>query len=270
MTKTAQERLNGIFERMAKDYKKLSAKEQQFAIKEFARVRGDLSDLLSDFATKDGTIKRQRINRLLRELDEIETALRRYGMDAMDHAIDSSAAFATERINKAFERVVGRPAISGSIARLNRDVALYVTKRFGYDGLVLSDRVWRLAGDQRDDIAKVLRSDILQGESTSKMIADVRRVQDNETWKIKRLVITEGNTAYRVATSYNAQRSKLVKALELHPGAKRSRACTDLSNEDRYGLGRGIFLPDDPDIYNPHPQCTSYLTYVLDSSDYED
>ena len=46
--------------------------------------------------------------------------------------------------------------------QINRQVVNYVARRFESDGLVLSDRVWRLAGDERDKIASVLRTDILR------------------------------------------------------------------------------------------------------------
>ena len=78
-----------------------------------------------------------------------------------------------------------------------------------------SDRVWRLAGDERDKIASVLRTDILRGESVGTMIRNVRRVHDNDTWKIERLVVTEGNTAYRAAADFNAKAYLLERTMRM-------------------------------------------------------
>ncbi len=69
---TNQERLNRLLDELANEYLKFNAKQQQLAIREIDRVRLEISDLLSDFSGNDGIIKKQRLNRLLRELDTIE------------------------------------------------------------------------------------------------------------------------------------------------------------------------------------------------------
>jgi hypothetical protein len=263
---TNQEKLDAALEKLAGDYQKLSVKQIDFAIKEIARVRGDISDMLSEYANKDGIIKRERLARLLRELDEVEALVRGYGTTAMDAIIKETSAFATTGANAAILGAVGTGAlVSASMERLNRDVFEYVAKRFGEDGLILSDRVWRLSGDMRDELSKVLRADILRGESVSTMIANIRRVHENETWKIKRLVVTEGNTAYRAATAMNASRSDVVEAMRVHRGKanRPNHRCTILEQTDRYGMGPGLFKPSDSDIYMMHANCTGYLTYEL-------
>jgi hypothetical protein len=267
---TNQEKLDAALEKLAGDYQKLSDKQIDFAIKEIARVRGDISDMLADFSDKDGIIKRERLARLLRELDEVETLVRSYGKTAMDAIIKETSAFATTGANAAILGAVGTGAlVTASMERLNRDVFEYVVKRFGEDGLVLSDRVWRLSGDIRDELSKVLRADILRGESVGTMIANIRRVQDNETWKIKRLVVTEGNTTYRAATAMNASRSDIVEWVKINESGRRHRhhpshRCYKLAREDNYGQGAGIFKPSDSQIYMPHPNCSSFITYVID------
>jgi len=259
-----QEQLDAIFKRLSTEHGRLNADQQAFAIREIGRVRGELSDLLADFADTDGTVKKQRLNRLLRELDAVETSLRGYGTTAMDEILTETASWTTTRINNSVQGVIGVAAVSGGIERLNRDIVNYVARRFESDGLVLSDRVWRLSCDMRNELSKVLRANILRGESVDTMIRNIRKVHDNETWKIKRLVVTEGNAAYRTATSFNAKRSEVVTGLRLIACVKKSPPCVELADEDRHGLGKGIFLPDDSDIYSPHPNCTSYLTYELD------
>jgi hypothetical protein len=261
-----QEKIDVILKKLATDYRKLSANQQAFAIKEIARVRGDIADILAEFAGNDGTIKRQRLNRLLRELDQAEALIREYGTTAMDAIIKESAEFAAAGASAGLVAIGATGFATAQMERLNRDVFEYVVKRFGEDGLVLSDRVWRLSGDMRDEISKVLRADIIRGESVNTMIANIRRVHDNETWKIKRLVVTEGNTAYRAATAMNAERSDVVKAIRVHRGRanRPEHRCTVLEQTDRHGMGAGLFLPSDSDIYNMHVNCTGYLTYELD------
>jgi hypothetical protein len=263
---SSQSKMDDILVKLSTDYRKLNAEQQAFAIKEIARVRSDISDILTDFAEKDGTIKRQRLSRLLRELDEVEKLIREYGTTAMDAIIKDTATFAVVGANAGLVAVGAKAVASAQLERLNRDIFEYVVKRFGEDGLILSDRVWRLSGDMRDEISKTLRSGILRGDSVNTMIANIRKVHDNETWKIKRLVVTEGNTAYRTATAMNASRSDVVKALRVHRGRanRPDHRCTILEHTDRHGMGAGLFLPSDSDIYNMHVNCTGYLTYELD------
>lgn len=263
-----QDKLDAIFEKMAKDYGKLNAKQQAFAIKEFGRIRGDIATLLADYESGDGTIKRQRLSKLLRDLETIEANVRKSGMVTLESIIGETSAFTTNVVNGALTNVAGAAAISGVVMdRVNADVARYVVSRFGEDGLVLSDRVWNVSGDTRDEMSKTLRAGIIRGESVSALLKRVRDVHENETWKIRRLVVTEGNTAYRTATAFNAQRSDVVKGVKINdrPGHNNhtKHRCYTLAQKDPYGMGEGVYKPDDSEIFSPHPNCTSYITYVL-------
>lgn len=261
-----QDELDAIFEKLAAGYSKLNVTQQEFAIKEIGRVRGDIATLLADYSEKDGTIKKNRLNRLLRELDGIEKNIRDYGTSAMDEIIRESSKWATAGINAGMVSAIGVQAVAkAQIEKLNKDVFEYVVRRFGDDGLVLSDRIWRFSGDIRDELSKTLRADIIRGESVNTMIANVRKVHDNETWKIRRLVVTEGNTAYRTATAYNADRSDVVNALRVHRGKanRPDHKCTVLELADKHGIGTGLYYPTDSEIYQMHINCTGFLTYEI-------
>lgn len=262
-----QSELDEIMRKIAYDYGVLNEKQQEFAIKEIGRVRGEIAELLTDYAD-DGTIKRQRLTRLLRDLESIEKDIREYGRVALEQTISETAIFTTNAVSGALTDVIGAAAVSGIVVdKVNRDVLRYVINRFGEDGLVLSDRVWNTTGDLIDEISKTLRAGIIRGESVSALTKRVRDVHDNETWKIRRLVITEGNTAHRVATCYNAQRSDVVKGVKINdrPGHNNhtKHRCFTLANADPYGMGAGIYKTGDSEIFMPHPNCTSYITYVL-------
>lgn len=262
-----QDELDAIFKRIATEHGKLTAKQVEFAIREMGRIRGEIADMLADYAGADGTIKRSRLMRLLRELETVERSLRQYGTDALNGIIEESAEFAVERANVAVEKIVGVALVTAS---LNQNVIDYVASRFGDDGLVLSDRIWSTSGVIRDAIATQLRADIIKGESVGTMIRNVRKVYDNQTWMIKRLVVTEGNTAYRTANAMSIERSEVADWVRIvdngsrHPRHK-EHACYKLARENRYNMGRGIFRPTDSEIYCPHPQCSSYIVPVLKS-----
>lgn len=257
---TTQAELDRIFKRMATDCNALNKTQQAFAIREIGRVRGELADLLAEYADGDGIIARRRIGRLTSDLDILEENIRKYGDEAFAKIASDTADWTTRGIASG----TGVAVSSAAFDRVNKHVVKYITKRFGEDGLVLSDRVWDLAGGMRDEISSVVRSNIIRGEGVSAMIPQIRKVHDNETWKIRRLARTEGVTAHRAATSYNAQESEVVQWVQFHHGVKNSEPCVDLANEDRYGKGPGIFKPMDTDIWIPHIQCTGYSSYVLD------
>ena len=82
-----QTELDNILKKLADGYRKLNAKQQKFAIKEIARIRGDIAALLADYSERDGTIKKTRLNRLLRDLDKIEKHINQYGTTAMNEII---------------------------------------------------------------------------------------------------------------------------------------------------------------------------------------
>src|SRR5690625_7672194 len=65
------------------------------------------------------------------------------------------------------------------------------------------------------------------------MIPQIRRVYDNETWKIRRLARTESVTAHRAAIGYNARESGVVRWVQFHHGIKASEPCVDLRSEER-------------------------------------
>lgn len=263
-----QAELERIFKRIAAEHGKINEKQITFVIREIGRIRAELADLLADFADADGTIKRQRLMRLLRELETIEAAMRRYGEESLNSVIEESASFAINQANDAMKALIGVPLVGTGIAAINRNVVEYVATRFGDDGLVLSDRIWTMSGEIRDAIASQLRADIIKGEAVSTMIRNIRRIYENETWMIRRLVVTEANTAYRTANAMSIERSEVADWVRIvdngsrHPRHSRHR-CYHLAREDRYGRGQGVFKPTDAEIYSPHPQCSAYIVPVL-------
>jgi hypothetical protein len=266
---TEQERkINDALEKSARQYQRLNTKQQRFVIAEIDRTRLEMIDVLNEYTGANNTIAKARLNSLLRDLESLEQSIRRYGTSSMETVINESAAASTAAASGAVTSAVGESAAIGvALGGINERSAQYVATRFADDGLQLSDRVWQLAGDTRDELNRVIRSSIIRGDSLSKMTANVRKVYANETWKIERLVKTEGNTAYRVGNSYYAQESNVVKALKIndHAGHPRhhTHKCYEYAHQNPYGWGEGVFKPTETKIFAPHPNCTSWLSYVL-------
>src|SRR5690625_3871592 len=257
---TTQAELDAIFKRMESDYGRLNHRQQKFAISEIGRIRGEESDLITEFADKNGIIKRRRARRVLIELENIDKYLREHGEVAFNGIIEEASEWTARRINRG----IGLGLSASQFDRVNEHVANYVIKRFGEDGLVLSDRIWGLSGEIRDEMATVIRSGIIKGDGINAMIPRIREVYDNEAWKIELVARTEALTAHRAAISYSANESDVVRWVQFHAGDDRSDACVTLAEADPYGKGAGIYKPNDTEIWSPHPNCTSYTTYILD------
>ena len=263
--KTTQAELDEIFAKLSREHKRLNERQQAYAVKELGRVRSEVASILAEHSDDDGIVPRRRMRMILRDLDGFENTLRETGEIAIEKIIEDTSYATISDVNKA----LGVSVSKAQFDRINEYVVRYVIKRFGDDGLVLSDRVWGLSGEIRDEISTVIRSGVIKGESVSSMMPKVRAVYDTETWKIRRLVRTESSTAQRAAISYNAQSSDLVKWVQFHDGTcgrkdHHKHACYALANEDRYGKGQGVYKPNDADIWMPHPNCTSYITYIVD------
>lgn len=266
---TKQEQLNAILEKTASKYDGVNDNQKDYAVKEIERTRLDLMDLLTAYANADDKINVTRINSLLADLANIEKLVYDTGMNVMQNVIQQSAELGISGSTLALGTAVGAVAtaeISEEVFnRLSAEAVRYVVQRFEGDGLVLSDRIWQLSRQQRAELESVIRSGIIRGESVSTLVAKVRKVYANETWKIKRLVITEGNIAYRTGSAYVAQQSKFVKGIRIHRGVadRPEHRCSQLEKIDRYGLGKGVFIPTDHEVLHPHVNCTSFVTYEL-------
>lgn len=251
---------------MQRDYYRMNRKQQQFALAELDRVQSEVAGMLATLSGPDGKIQRQRFTRIQREFLKIEQQIRKTGEIVINDIVADSADFATSGIQDRFGDVFGAQFLPpATLAQVNDNVVEYVTKRFYEDGLVLSDRIWTASSDIRMAVEQEIRMGILTGMSVSEMIPRVRKAWDAETWQIRRLVVTEGSTAYRTATAMSAERSDVVDWVQMHRGLadRPNHYCTVLSKEDRYGEGAGIFKPTDSEIYNPHPNCTGFVTYVV-------
>lgn len=265
---TKQEQLNAILEQTASKYDGLNDNMKDYAVKEIGRTRLELMDLLTAYANADDKINVTRITSLLADLANIEKLVYDTGMEVMTSVIQQSAVegIAGSTLALGTLGTVATAEINEEVFnRLSAEAVRYVVQRFEGDGLVLSDRIWQLSKQQSAELESVIRSGIIRGESVSTLVAKVRRVYANETWKIKRLVITEGNIAYRTGSAYVAQQSKFVKGIRIHRGVadRPEHRCSELEKIDRYGLGKGVFVPTDHEVLHPHVNCTSFVTYEL-------
>lgn len=273
-----EQRLNDLLAGLHTEYLKATVEMSDKVVRDVAKTRLMVVELLEEYANKDDRISRARVNTLLRDLEAVEREIRIVTESSLIGAMAESADDGYVDAISSFHKSLGLSAefvltakvaesivLSGLNGRTPtpQNLAEYLAHRTGPDGLTLSDRVWQFSGEQRAEIGNVLRRGIIRGDTTTRMVRDIKGAYETEAWKARRLALTEANTAYRTAIGYTAEKSKFVSALRLIPGRKHSEKCVAVSQQNRHGLGVGIFLPSDTDIYNIHPNCTAYTQYIL-------
>lgn len=230
----------------------------------------ELSYVLLQHADKDGRISRRRLSTLIKEFDNVLRNVRTDLFDQITQVVKETAAYSLEEQDAIFMREVGQNLIA---KKLHDAVIEAVVKEqieaSADDRLQLSDRVWILTTDIHAELTKAVTASVLKNQSVSEMSAAVAAVHNNEAWKIRRLVVTEANTAHRLATGTAADLSEVVEAIKLNdsrrPHARhKTHKCYSLARADSYGLGAGVYPKDKYELLAmPHPQCSSYISYVL-------
>src|SRR5690625_3777140 len=172
---------------MRREDNELWKKQRADAIGEMGRVRADTAELLAEYADKDGEISRRSLSRILRDMDAIERELRKNGEQALINIIEESSEWTSRKIAS----IPGVKLSASQFDRINRHVVRYVVGRFGDDNLVLSDRIWGLSGEIRDELTSVIRKSIIRGHVINAMIPRIRQAYNTETWKIERLARSE-------------------------------------------------------------------------------
>lgn len=261
--KERQTLLNKLIIKASKQFEKLNKNQYANALKELDRNRLELIELLEKYTDTNNKIMIQRLYALLNEIQRLTNQYRSQLQKDLEKQIQTSISTSVQQHVKALSDVSN--VTPNMFSSINDNVFNYIINRFGVDGLVLSDRIWKVSNDQYQQIEAILRSGIIQGVGVKRMVSEIRKIYHIERWKVKRLVVTETNTAYRTASAYVAQQSNVVRGLRIHRGRADEPAhrCSELEGIDRYGLGKGVYIPNDPEVLNPHPNCTSFVTYEL-------
>lgn len=268
MNSEIEHKVNDALEEAYDNHERSNERRINYVLKEIDRTRLELIDLLTEYAKQDNTISKARINTLLDELDEIERQIRQNGLKALDEVIEDSASSAIESAYIALG-IVGVLALSSrKERRLARGVVDYVFGRFSEKDLPgLDTRMNNLAIDYGTELSRVLRKGVITGKSVNDIVKEIKSVYESEAWKIRRIVITEANTAHRTGIARAAEESDVVKAIKIidHPGHRNhtKHRCYELARQNPYGWGEGIYRPQDTYIYSPHPRCRASFRYVL-------
>lgn len=230
----------------------------------FSSLRTDLLELMEDYSNKNGKISKARIRTLLNELDVFMVEIENEFNELLDVEIERVSSEYARDIVSAFGP---EAAAEINLNDLTEDIREYIYNR-EINGATLTDRTAALAGSIRDDMQKVIRNNILLGAAATTIILRVKDSMDKTLWRVDTIFMTEILTTFRTAIAFIGGALGLVKGIKIvdrrgrHPNHE-SHQCYKYAEQDRYGMGKGVFLPRDTYILNPHPQCTAYFHYVL-------
>lgn len=236
-------------------------------------VRKQVNGLLLEYSNKDKTISYTRLNTLLRELDDVEASL----VDELETSVDKYVEDTSKKSNKALIAAITAAVGVGiafggkdrvpTLEQATKETVEYI-KGEKADGLDLNDRIRRLSGSFRDDMQKAIRYGVMSKYSINKISRNVKEAFDKGMWQIKTIVTSELPTVVRKSMVWIAGKTNIVKWVKIIDNRGRhkyhtSHQCYIYAEQNKYGVGKGIFKPTDTYILDPHPQCTAYFHYIF-------
>lgn len=145
------------------------------------------------------------------------------------------------------------------------------------DNKTLSDRIWSYGEDLEKDIQYTINQAILQKKSAIELAADLEKfvkepAKRDTTWgrcypnlknkkvdyNAVRLARTAINHAYQTATIQSSHLNPYVEGIKWGSVEQHGRTCQDCidnANEDKYGLGPGVFPKGQVPLDHPNGLC---------------
>lgn len=195
--------------------------------------------------------------RVENDLNNFEDAYRRI----VTSSTEASASLILNRNGELMLEVEGTRSV---IDLLKDKVLAEVFNIEERDGLILSDRVWRMSQEAKRDITNRVVQGILLGENHAKVAKDIRQYVTGTgglKYKSERLVLTEFARAYKVANEMSVEVMRETSEFmwfekwELSPAHKRVDVCDVLATADPEGEGKGVYKR----APMRHPGCYCFI-----------
>lgn len=242
-------------------------------------IRTRIMDLLAEYEMKDGKISKSRLRSLLRELDEIEVEISDEFYTNIDKAITEVSKDAEKNLNSVLIATLGIAIIYG-VSKNRPDSGKLIESirnevfNEEINGMSLGDRIASSSRYLRDALQQAISYGIYNGETVGVIYRRVRSTLSENLWRFKRIITTELPIAFRRTIAKIGGNVGVIKAVKIIDNRGRHRyheshECYRLAEQDKYGMGKGIYLPTDSFILDPHPQCTAYYHYIFDTDELE-
>lgn len=279
--------------------RELSAQVEQELLSLYEQSADEVRAAIRAAAGPGDTVAREHLQGLLRQIEDIIGRLG-YGVDAQVlDAIDRAAALGVQPLTaQGVAAVGGAQAVLESAAamRVAESAVRFVRSFQAADGLVLSDRLWRLTQGAKEVLARAVSNAVVQGWSAAQAVADLAyagrpvppdlaarlgagkadalvRAADLLTsgdgsalWQADRVMRTEINRAHGEAYMEGAARASGFVGFRflLSPQHPEPDICDLLASQNLHGLGAGVYPSREQCPWPAHPNTLSFVVAVFD------
>lgn len=223
-------------------------------------VSEDLETQIARFSDGGGKIRKEQLKAMKARVDESLDSFKEHYQIIVDSSTAGMTDLIIARNGDIFIEAEGAMKALGTLKMAVLDQVARLKEE---DGLILSDRIWRLTEEAKLDIASRLQKGILLGESHTKIAKDIRgyiKTSGGLRYKSERLALTEMAKAYKIANEMAVeqmrQNSRFMwfEKWELSPSHPRPDVCDILASQDE-GEGPGVYR----NAPNRHPGCMCYI-----------
>lgn len=244
-------------------------------------------------------VKLDQLRGLLERIDQVLDALARLRTERLDQAIAQAAELGVRPLTAAGLAATGRsaaPVLDGAQAlRAVEDAVQFVRAFRAADGLVLSDRLWRVDRGAREAVHRTVEQAVVQGWSADKAAQDfllrgqavpaataqaqqaaavgnvlrgADHLVDGKAGALAnsvRVMRTEVNRAHGEAYMSGAGRAEGVVGFRflLSPRHPRPDICDLLARQNLHGLGPGVYPDRKATPWPAHPNTLSFVVAVF-------
>lgn len=246
----------------------------------------------------DDAVAREHLQGLLRQIEDITTALGQRRDAAIGTAIERAAELGVRPYTPAGAAAVGSGTAvldSAAAMRVHQEAVAFVQAFRAADGLTLSDRLWRLDQGAKEVLQRAIGNAVVQGWSGTRaamdlamrgqaLTADVARqvagakagalvrVADlltsgdgAELWKAERVMRTEINRAHGEAYMAGGEQTPGFGGWRylLSPRHPEPDICDLLASQNLHGLGPGVYPDRARCPWPAHPNTLSFVEMVF-------
>lgn len=255
--------------------------------------------LAAGFASGTGQVELDQLRTLLAAVDAVLDALASQRTALVQAAIERAADLGVQPFTAAGLAATGRSVaevLSAGDAVAASDAAVSFVRTFRHeDGLVLSDRLWRVDAGAKEVLHRAIETAVVQGWSADKAAAELlyrgdsvpagtRKAQaaaearavagaadvlrDTSAGPLAstlRVMRTEINRAHGEAYMVGAERAPGVVGFRflLSPRHPRPDICDLLARQNLHGLGPGVYPTREKTPWPAHPNTLSFIVAVF-------
>lgn len=255
--------------------------------------------LAAGYSSGTGQVELEQLRQVLAAVDAVLDALGSQRTAIVQAAIDRAADLGVQPFTASGLAATGRSVaevLSPLAAQEVRDSAASFTRTFRHeDGLVLSDRLWRVDAGAKETLHRAIETAVVQGWSADKAAAELlyrgepvpagtRQAQaaadgarvadaadvlrDTKAGPLAstlRVMRTEINRAHGEAYMVGAERAPGVVGLRflLSPRHPRPDICDLLARQNLHGLGPGVYPTREKTPWPAHPNTLSFIVAVF-------